>query len=207
VIATKGLGHGGEAMMRNEAAAPDGLAANWWAIALRGVAAIGFGVLALLLPGLTVIALVYLFGAYAIVDGAFSVIAGWRRTEARSRDWWRILAGVAGIIAGVLAFVLPGLTALALLTLIGAWAVVIGALEIVAAWRLRDKIEHEWVLAIDGVLAILFGALVLIFPGAGALAVVWIIGAFAIASGVILLIAAYRLRRRTPSMTMGQAAT
>ncbi len=174
----------------------DILTHNWWAIALRGVVAIAFGLVALFLPGLTLLTLVLLFGIYAVVDGAFALAAGIRRREGGSIDWWLILMGVVGIVAGIVAFIRPDLTALALLLLIGGWAVVTGALEVFAAYRLRREIEGEWLLALDGLLSIAFGVFVLIAPGAGALAVVWLIGLFAIASGVMLVVLAFRLRAR-----------
>lgn len=174
----------------------DHLSHNWWAIALRGVVAILFGIVALVMPAITLVALVLLFGAFAIVDGAFAVLAGIRRRAEGTTDWWLVLMGIAGIVAGVLAVVWPGITALALLLLVGAWAVITGGLEIVVAYRLRRQIEGEWLLALDGALSIAFGLLVLFVPTAGALAVVWLIGAFAIASGVMLVALAFRLRAR-----------
>jgi uncharacterized membrane protein HdeD (DUF308 family) len=173
----------------------DRMSRDWWIIALQGVAAVIFGVIALLLPGITLLALVYLFGAYAIVDGVLALSRGVRRGEG-GPDWWRIISGVVGILAGVIAFVVPGITAYALLLVIAAWAVVSGALELVAAYQLREVIRREWLLALDGLLTIVFGIALFVFPGAGALAVVWLIGAYAILSGVILLATAFRLRGR-----------
>jgi uncharacterized membrane protein HdeD (DUF308 family) len=174
----------------------DRISHNWWAIALRGVVAIAFGVLALLLPGLTLLSLVFLFAAYAIVDGAFSILSGARQREGRGRDWLLVLGGILGIVAGIVAFVWPGITALVLLVIIAAWAIVTGVAEIVAAYRMRREIEGEWLLVLDGAVSVVFGLFLILFPGAGALAVVWLIGFFAIASGVMLLILAFRLRNR-----------
>jgi uncharacterized membrane protein HdeD (DUF308 family) len=173
------------------------MAQDWWMIALRGVAAIVFGVLALVWPGITLLSLVFLFAAYALIDGVLAIVSGIRRGgEGRSPDWWRVARGIVGVAVAVIAVVMPGLTALALLYLIAAWAIVGGVMEIVAAYQLREVITREWLLAVDGVLGILFGIVLILFPGAGALAVVWLIGAFAIVSGVALLVLAFRLRGR-----------
>jgi uncharacterized membrane protein HdeD (DUF308 family) len=175
----------------------DRMSRDWWIIALQGVAAIVFGVLALLWPGITLLALVFLFAAYALIDGLLALISGIRRGRDAGRpDWWRVARGVVGIAVGVIAFAMPGITAYALLIVIAAWAIVSGAIEVVAAYQLRDMIRGEWLLALDGVVAIIFGIVLIAFPSAGALAVVWLIGAFAIVSGVILLALALRLRDR-----------
>jgi uncharacterized membrane protein HdeD (DUF308 family) len=174
----------------------DRMSRDWWIIALQGVAAVVFGVLALVSPGITLLALVYLFAAYALVDGVLALIRGLRRGGGRGPDWWQLIHGIVGIAAGVIAFAVPDITAYALLLVIAAWAIVSGGIELVAAYQLRDVIRREWLLALDGILAILFGVLLVAFPSAGALALVWLIGAFAIVSGVILLTAAFRLRGR-----------
>ncbi len=173
------------------------MAQDWWMIALRGVAAIVFGVLAVVWPGLTLLSLVFLFAAYALVDGVVSIVTGIRRGgEGRSPDWWRVVRGIVGVAVAVIAVVMPGITALALLYLIAAWAIVGGVIEIVSAYQLREVITREWLLAVDGVLGILFGIVLIVYPSAGALAVVWLIGAFSIVSGVALLVLAFRLRGR-----------
>ena len=176
----------------------DRMSRDWWIIALQGVAAVVFGILALVWPGITLLALVFLFGAYAIVDGVLALITGFRRAGG-GPDWWRVVQGVAGIAAGVIAFALPDITAYALLLVIAAWAIVSGAAELVAAYQLREVIRGEWLLALDGVVAIIFGIVLIAFPSAGALAVVWLIGAYAIVSGVILLMLAFQRRGRAPS--------
>jgi len=175
---------------------PTVLTRNWWAIALRGVAAIIFGLLTFVMPGITLAALVLLFGAYAIVDGVFNLVAV-ARGQAGERDeprWLLVLEGIVSIAAGLVAFLWPGLTALALVYLIGAWAIVKGVLEVVAAVRLRRQIENEWWLGLSGALSIVFGALVMIAPGAGALALAFWIGAYAIVFGALLVGLALRLR-------------
>jgi uncharacterized membrane protein HdeD (DUF308 family) len=186
---------------------PDALAAKWWAFALRGIAAIVFGLLAIFLPGLTLIALVLLFAAYAIADGIFAIVGGFR-ARAGSPDWWMILAGIAGVLVGVLAVIWPGPMTFALLVFIGSWAIVTGAFEIAAAFRFRDRIRGEWLIALDGIVSIAFGLLILLAPGAGALALVWLIGGYAIASGIVLLALAIRLyqRHRDRASTPGRGA-
>jgi uncharacterized membrane protein HdeD (DUF308 family) len=170
------------------------LARNWWALALRGLFGVLFGIAAFAWPGLTLGALVLLYGAYAFADGVFALAAALAgRTEIR--PWWALLLeGVAGIGVGVLTIFWPGITALALLYLIAAWAVVTGVFEIAAAIRLRKEIPGEWLLALSGVVSVLFGLALVINPGAGALAMVWLIGAYAILFGVLLIALGFRLR-------------
>ena len=170
------------------------LSLNWSALALRGIVAIAFGVVAFLLPGLTLAALIILFAAYALVDGASHLVTAFRHRAARGPDWLMALGGIAGIAAGIIAVLVPGITALFLVTLIGAWAIITGVTEVIAAYRLRKEIQGEWLLALDGVVSVIFGIYLWLFPGAGAIALVWIIAAFAIISGIILLMLAIRMR-------------
>jgi uncharacterized membrane protein HdeD (DUF308 family) len=168
---------------------------SWWVLALRGAAALIFGVLALAWPGITLLFLVALFAAYALLSGGAALVGAIRNRDA-DRQWWIVLLlGIASLAAGVLAVVLPGLTALALVLLMGANAVVNGALEIAWAVRLRHRIQGEWWLGLAGLLSIMFGVFVLLFPGAGVLAMVWLIAAYAIAIGILLLAAGLKLRR------------
>ena len=169
------------------------LTRNWWALALRGIFAILLGLAAFVLPGVTLAVLVALFGAYAVVDGVLAIIAGVRAAERHERWWSPVLKGLAGIIAGVLAFIWPALTVLALLYLIAGWAIVTGVLEIVAAVHLH-RAHGEWLLILNGVLSILFGLFVIVWPGAGVLTLVWMIGVYAIVFGAVLLVLAFRLR-------------
>jgi len=188
----------------------DDLARHWWVIALRGVAAVLFGVLAFVWPGITLAVLVLLFGAYALVDGVLGIVVAVRGgTEHRLAMG---LEGVVGVLAGLAAFVYPGLTALVLLYIIAFWAILTGVLEVVAAVRLRRAITNEWGLIIGGVLSVLFGIVLIAAPGAGALAVVFLIGAYAVLFGVALLILSWGLRsheQRLPGggQTSGRAAT
>lgn len=171
------------------------LSRNWWVLALRGVAAILFGVLAFILPEITLTALILLFGAYMVVDGIFAVVAA-VRAEERDARWWLLVAeGVLGALAGVVAFVWPGPTALALLYFVAAWAIITGVMEIVGAVRLRREIEGEWALILAGVLSVAFGALLIALPApAGLLSLLWLVGAFAVAFGVMLVALAFRVR-------------
>jgi uncharacterized membrane protein HdeD (DUF308 family) len=166
----------------------------WWVIALRGAVAILFGVLAFAWPGVTLSALVLLFGAYAVVDGAAAVVVGIKDYGERERWWATLLGGLVSLAAGIVTFMMPGLTALTLLTLIAIWAVIRGIFEIVAAIRLRKEIEGEWLMALAGALSIAFGLYMIAFPGAGALAVVWWIGAYAVAIGLMLVVLGFRAR-------------
>lgn len=173
----------------------DVLARNWWAIAFRDSAAILFGLCAFFIPGAALWALVILFGAYCLVDGVFAIVAALRAAQAHLRWVQLLFAGIFGVlIAGVTLFE-PGLTALAVLYLIAAWAVVTGIFELVAAFELRRHLPGEfwWVLA--GLCSVLFGLFLFWQPGTGALAVLWLIGVYAIAFGVFLLGLAFRLRR------------
>jgi uncharacterized membrane protein HdeD (DUF308 family) len=169
----------------------DALARNWWALALRGVAAVLFGLLTFFLPGITLVTLVLLFGAYALVDGIFNVAAFFR---VASHHWALLIEGVIGIIAGLLTFTWPAITAVALLYLIAFWGIFTGVFEIVAGIRLRKVIANEWLLLLMGVLSALFGLLILFEPGAGALAIVLWIGVYALMFGIVLLTLAFRLR-------------
>jgi uncharacterized membrane protein HdeD (DUF308 family) len=170
------------------------LAENWWAILLRGVCAVLFGLSAFVWPGVTLAALVLLYGAYALVDGVLAV--GWAlvRRQAGAFPWGVLLAGLGSIAVGVLTFLWPGLTALALLYLIAAWAIVRGVFEIIAAYHLRREIDNEWLLALSGALSVVLGVVLLVAPGAGALALLWWIGAFAIAFGVVTIALGVRLK-------------
>lgn len=167
------------------------LVANWWALALRGLAAVLFGLLTFFLPGITLVTLVLLFGAYALVDGIFNLIAFFR---VASHQWALLIEGVIGIIAGMITFAWPAITAVVLLYVIAFWAILTGIFEIIAGIRLRKVITNEWLQLVMGVLSLLFGLLILFAPGAGALAIVLWIGAYALVFGIFLLALAFRLR-------------
>ena len=166
---------------------------SWWALVLRGLAAIAFGVLAFVWPQITLTALVFLWGAYALVDGAFAIAAGVKSHGDNKRWWVLLLEGILGVAAGLVAFLVPGITALALLILIAAWAMVTGAFEIAAAIQLRKYIKGEWLLVLAGVASVLFALALLFNPAAGALTLVWLIGAYSIVFGVLLIVLGVRL--------------
>ncbi len=169
------------------------LSRNWWAIALRGVFAILFGILAFMWPGTTLTVLVLFFGAYALVDGLFAVVAA-LTNHTSGRRGWVLLEGLVGIGIGVLTFVLPGVTALSLLYVIAAWAIITGGLEILTAIELRREITNEWMLILGGIASLAFGILLILFPGAGALSLIWLIAVYAIVFGVLLVGLGLRLR-------------
>jgi uncharacterized membrane protein HdeD (DUF308 family) len=170
------------------------LARWWWTFILRGVLAIAFGVVAFLSPPATITVLVLLFGAWALVDGVFH-IAGAIQDRTRNRSWWlAVLEGIVGIIAGVLALAFPAFAAVSLLLIIAAWSIVTGVVEVVMAIRLREQITGELWLAVAGILSIVFGVLLFLFPSSGAITIVWIIGAFAIAFGIAMIALGWRLR-------------
>jgi len=169
---------------------------HWWALALRGVIAILFGLAALLRPGIALEALILLFGAYVLVDGVFSIVGVFGGTRTGTPRWLLLLEGVVSILAGLIAFIFPGLTALALLYLIAAWAIITGGVQIGTAIRLRKEIEGEWALILGGIVSVLFGLILAVLPAVGILSLVWLIGAYAVAFGVLLLITAFRVRGR-----------
>ncbi|HEX4987053.1 MAG TPA: HdeD family acid-resistance protein [Burkholderiales bacterium] len=183
----------------------DQLRANWGWIALRGAAAAVFGLAAFAWPGFTLVLLTIAWGAYALVDGAFALVAGFRLRDGGKPMWALILVGALGVGAGILTLLWPGMTALALLMFIAAWAIVTGIFQIVAAVRVRREIDNEWMLILSGALSVVFGVLMVLSPGAGALAVTWLIGAYAFVFGILLLILAFRLKgmNAAPAPTPG----
>jgi len=173
------------------------LSGLWWAIALRAAAAILLGVIAIFMPGPTLAAIVIVFGIYTIIDGILAIVAAVRGFRKKERWWPMLLEGLVGIAAGAIAIFWPGIGALALTYLVAAWALVTGAFEIAAAVRLRRVISGEWLLLIAGLLSIVLAVLVALFPGTGALLLVWWLGAYAFAYGVVSLVLALRVRSWT----------
>jgi uncharacterized membrane protein HdeD (DUF308 family) len=173
----------------------DQLSKNWGWIVLRGVAGVIFGVLAFAWPGITLVVLTLFFGAYALTDGIFALVAAYRRREGRRPVWPLVLVGVLGVGAGITTFLWPEITALLLLMFIAVWALFIGIFQIAAAIHLRKEIEHEWMLGASGGLSVLFGVLMIASPGAGAVAVAWLIGSYSIAFGVLLIALGFRLKK------------
>jgi len=173
------------------------LAQSWWHLLLRGIAALLFGVLALAVPGATLLVLVAFFAAFALLSGAVSIAGAWRHRG--EQGWWLpFLLGLISVAAGVVAIIYPGVTVLALVVVMGVNAIFSGAIDIAMAIRLRREIRGEWLLALAGVVSIVFGVLVLALPAAGALAIVWLVAVYAIATGLLLITLGVRLRGRAP---------
>src|SRR2546423_1350819 len=172
------------------------LTRHWWVLAVRGALAVLFGLLALIWPGITVLALVALFGAYCLVDGVIAIgTALFGGVAAAGRRGWLVVEGIAGVVAGIITFAWPGITTLVLLWLIAFWALVTGVMEIVAAIRLRRELQGEWLLIVSGALSVLFGILLIVWPASGALALITLIGIYALIFGVALIALGFRLRR------------
>lgn len=180
------------------------LSTRWWALSLRGTVYVAFGLVALLWPDLTFGVFLFLFGVFAIADGALSVL-GAARTGRAGSPWMGLLfEGLISAATGVLVLVWPEMSGLVLLYVIGAWAVLTGVLEISAAVRLRREIEGEWILVVNGLLSIGFGILVYLWPAGGILAVVWLVGLYAIVFGVLLLLLSLVLRRYAAAASAGE---
>jgi len=169
---------------------------RWWWI-VNGIAAVAFGVFAFLLPGITLLALVFLVGAFALVHGATALFLVLRRHEraVMSKTWPVVVVGIAGILAGILTFLLPGITAVALLAIFAAWSIVRGVFELIGAIRLRRQIKGEWLLAAAGILSIVVGVLLVLNPAAGLLAMVWLVGIYSILLGILYIAIGVRLPR------------
>ena len=174
---------------------------NWWMLALRGVLAIIFGLIALFAPRIALLAFVYVFGIYALIDGIMAVYIAIRERGSLSRWAWVLFEGLLGIIAGIVAFAYPGLTALVLLYIVAIWAVVTGIMEIVTAIAIRGFVAREWTLGLAGILSILFGIVLFIFPGAGVLSILWLVGIYGIVFGVLFIVRAFQMRSWASSVT------
>jgi uncharacterized membrane protein HdeD (DUF308 family) len=171
------------------------LARNWWALLIRGIAAVIFGVLAFAWPGATIFAIVILFGAYALVDGIFAIVAAVRAAQSHERWWPFLLEGIVGVAIAAITYFEPHVTAFALYFTIAAWAFLTGILEIAAAIQLRKQIANEVWLIVGGIFSLLFGILMVWRPLAGAVAVIWVIGAYAIMFGFAMIALSLRLRK------------
>jgi uncharacterized membrane protein HdeD (DUF308 family) len=169
------------------------LAQNWWAVALRGVFAILFGLIALFVPGATILSMVLFFSAYMLVDGIFGIVAGVRAAGRGQRWGWLILEGLANIAVGVIAFLWPGLTVLAFILMLAAWSLVTGIMVVVAAFKLDPEYGRGW-LIFSGIVSVLFGIALVIAPLIGAVVLTWWLGAYAVVFGISLLILAFKLR-------------
>ncbi len=166
---------------------------HWWVIAVSGVLAIVFGILALVWPQVTLLALVYVFAAFVVADGLVTLYFS-IATRKEDERWGMLAAsGIVEIVLGVLIFIWPQITAQVFVFLVAAWAIITGVFEIMAATELRNVIENAWLLILTGLLSLAFGVLLVIYPGAGAISLVWIIGFYAILNGILEIVFAFRL--------------
>lgn len=183
------------------------LARNWWAVLIRGVIAVIFGILAYLWPGATWVAVAILFGAYALVDGIFAIVAAVRAAETQQRWWPFVIEGIVGIVIAAITFYDVRITIFALYFTIAAWAFLTGIFEIVAAIELRKHVANEFWLILGGIASIAFAVLMIWFPLAGFLAITWLIAAYAIVFGIMLIALAFRLRSHLPAAPTAKPAT
>jgi uncharacterized membrane protein HdeD (DUF308 family) len=172
----------------------EALKRGWWLLVLRGVFAVAFGILAFVKPDITLAALVLVFGAYALINGLFTLGVTLRAPQGMPGKGMLVLLGLLGVAAGVLTFVYPGITALSLLIVIAWWAILTGIFEIAASVKLRKELTNEWVLILSGALSVAFGILLIAKPNAGALSIIWLIGIYAVLYGILLLTLAFRLK-------------
>lgn len=173
----------------------EALSRYWWAFVVRGIVALLFGVLAYAWPGITLATLVIFFGAYVFIDGILLIVKTIGHWGSKEERWLLLLEGLLGVGIGIITFVAPGVTAIGLLLFIAAWSLATGVLEIAAAVRLRKEIRGEPWMIVSGIASIIFAVLLMFFPGAGALGLLWLIAAYAIVFGVVLVILGYKLRR------------
>ncbi len=181
----------------------DVLVRNWWAFVIRGILAVLFGLIALFMPGVTMLSLVLVFAAYTIADGVFAIISAVRAAQQHERWGYLILVGIVDIIAGIVAAALPSITVVVFVALIAAWAVITGGFMLAAAVRL-DADHGRWWLVLSAVASLIYGALLVAAPMLGALVLTWWIGAYAIVFGVALLVFAFRLRARLKESPLGK---
>ena len=170
------------------------LSRNWWMLLLRGIIAITFGILAWIAPRASIAALVLLFGAYVLVDGVIGIVTAISGRKEHEFWWALLLWGFIGVVVGFLTFVVPGVTAMVLLFYIAIWAIATGVLEIVTAIRLRNELTGEWMLVLGGLVSVMFGVILMAHPGAGAFALIWLIGVYAVVFGILLVTFAFRVR-------------
>jgi uncharacterized membrane protein HdeD (DUF308 family) len=179
---------------------------TWWGLVLRGLLSILFGIAVFAWPGASLLALVALFGAFFFVDGILAIVNAFRVRAGHERWWALLLEGLAGIAIGLITLFMPGLTTVALLYLIAAWAIVTGVFQIIGAIRFANVIDHEGLLALGGLASIVFGVLMAIWPAAGATALLWLIAAYAVVFGILLVIAGLRARAANDTITAPRPA-
>jgi uncharacterized membrane protein HdeD (DUF308 family) len=176
------------------------LVQNWWAFVIRGVLAVGFGLIALFMPGITMLSLVLVFAAYAIGDGVFAIVSAVRAAKAHERWGWLAFEGVADIAAGITAAALPGITVVFFVWLLAVWAIVTGLCLLLAAFKL-DADHGRWWLVLGGLASTVYGVVLVMAPLIGAVVLTWWIGAYALVFGVAMLIAAFRLRAKMQTLS------
>jgi uncharacterized membrane protein HdeD (DUF308 family) len=168
---------------------------QWWVLVVQGVLGILFGVLAIVFPGIALLTLAYLFAAWALISGVSQLAEGWRVAEHRGRSWPFAVMGVISIAAGILAALIPGITILGLVVLLGAWFVIQGVMEVYTAWRIRAEVSGEWVLALVGVLTLIVGVIILALPVVGAVLTVALVATWSIIAGITAVALGFRLRQ------------
>jgi uncharacterized membrane protein HdeD (DUF308 family) len=176
-------------------------ARQWWVLVVQGILGILFGILAIAFPGLALVTLAYLFAAWALIAGVSQLAEGFRVAEARGRSWPFALMGAVSIVAGILAALIPTITILGLVLLLGSWLVIQGAMEIYTAWRIRREVTGEWILALAGLARFVVGAIVLFMPVVGAILTVTLIAVWSIIGGITALALGFRLRQFRESST------
>ena|SRR5215467_36287 len=174
---------------------------NWWIMALRGLFAIIFGLIALLVPRIALLAFIYVFAAYALVDGCVAVITAIQERDLLYRWGWVLFEGILSILVGIIAFANPNVTAFALLYIVAIYAILTGVMEIAAAFVLRELVSRDWALAVAGILSVVFGILLFFYPSAGILSILWLVGIYAIVFGVLFVIRAFQLRSWASSVS------
>ena len=185
----------------------DVICRRWWVMLLRGLAFIVIGILAMAMPGITLMTLVALFAVFSIIDGVFGIVLGFRG-EADGTVWWTmVILGLLALAAGIIAIAWPGLTLIVLVTIIAVSAIVRGVFEIYAAIRLRHEIDDEWILGFSGLMSIVFGMLIMWRPGAGLIAIALLIGADMLALGIFGVALSLRLRKVGQHLTARPTAT
>jgi uncharacterized membrane protein HdeD (DUF308 family) len=167
---------------------------HWWQVAVRGLIALIFGIMLLAWPEVSLFIFAILFGAFAFVDGIFTLVAAVNYKAGAGRRTWLFVRGILGIIVGIITFFWPAITMLALVILIGAWALVTGVMELNFAFRAVRETGAKWLFAVSGILSIILGILLLVSPIAAAIAVIWVIGAYAVIAGIVLIVLGFRLR-------------
>lgn len=176
-------------------------ARQWWVLVLQGVLGIAVGILAIIYPDLALATIALLFAVWAIASGVAQLTAGWRVAESRGRSWPFLVAGAVSVVAGALALLYPDVTVLYLILLLGAWILISGMMEVYTAWRIRNEVSGEWILALAGALRVIAGILILAMPYVGAILTAALFATWAILSGAAALFLGWRLRQFGGGMT------